>query len=146
MTQVRDSLLSTNGDLQFSFQSEMEPTYRNYMRLLLTSPNPDLKKVIQINEGLQIARLENFLRCGKLDLVALNQLQNLNSAPTVIHIIDLGDTIEVIVQSTDGSLHHHSLESKLVRFQIDHLLPGFLTSEKKLWRRAKFRVIELIHA
>ncbi|MBN3906651.1 MAG: CHAT domain-containing protein [Nostoc sp. NMS1] len=122
MTEVRDSLLSTNGDLQFSFQSEMEPTYRNYMRLLLTSPNPDLKRVIEINEGLQIARLENFLRCGKLDLVALNQLQNLKSAPTVIHIIDLGDTIEVIAQSTDGSLHHHSIESKLVRFQIDHLL------------------------
>ncbi|WP_375515873.1 CHAT domain-containing protein [uncultured Nostoc sp.] len=125
MTEVRDSLLSTNEDLQFSFQSEMEPTYRNYMRLLLTSPNPDLKRVIQINEGLQIARLENFLRCGKLDLVALNQLQNLNSAPTVIHIIDLGDTIEVIAQSTDGSLHHHSIESKLVRFQIDHLLAAF---------------------
>ncbi|MHC5719486.1 MAG: CHAT domain-containing protein, partial [Nostoc sp.] len=122
MTEVRDSLLSTNGDLQFSFQSEMEPTYRNYMRLLLTSPNPDLKRVIQINEGLQIARLENFLRCGKLDLVALNQLQNLKSAPTVIHIIDLGDTIEVIAQSTDGSLYHHSINSKLVRFQIDHLL------------------------
>ncbi|MBD2515935.1 CHAT domain-containing protein [Nostoc sp. FACHB-973] len=122
MTEVRDSLLSINGDLQFSFQEEMEPTYRNYMRLLLTSPNADLKRVIQINEGLQIARLENFLRCGKLDLVALNQLQNLNSAPTVIHIIDLGDTIEVIAQSTDGSLHHHSVESKLVRSQIDHLL------------------------
>ncbi|MCC5661457.1 CHAT domain-containing protein [Nostoc sp. XA010] len=129
MTEVRDSLLSTNGDLQFSFQSEMEPTYRNYMQLLLTSPNPDLKRVIEINEGLQIARLENFLRCGKLDLVALNQLQNLKSAPTVIHIIDLGDTIEVIAQSTNGSLHHHSIESKLVRFQIDHLLES-LQNEK----------------
>ncbi|WP_392530005.1 CHAT domain-containing protein [Nostoc sp. C117] len=122
MTQVRDSLLSTNGDLQFSFQEEMEPTYRNYMRLLLSSPNPDLRKVIQINEGLQIARLENFLRCGKLDLVSLNQLQNLNSAPAVIHIIDLGDTIEVIAQSINGSLHNHSVDSKLVRFHIDHLL------------------------
>lgn len=129
MTQVRDSLLSTNGDLQFSFQEEMEPTYRNYMRLLLKSPNPDLKRVIQINEGLQIARLENFLRCGKLDLVALNQLQNLKSAPAVIHIIDLGDTIEVIAQSTDGSLHHHSIDSKLVKFQIDHLLEA-LQNEK----------------
>ncbi|MBE8968079.1 CHAT domain-containing protein [Nostocales cyanobacterium LEGE 12452] len=129
MAEVRDSLLSTNGDLQFSFQSEMEPTYRNYMRLLLTSPNPDLKRIIEINEELQIARLENFLKCGKLDLVALNQLQNLNSAPTVIHIIDLGNTIEVIAQSTDGSLHHHSIESKLVRFQIDHLLEA-LQNEK----------------
>lgn len=122
MTEVRDSLLSTNGDLQFSFQEEMEPTYRNYMRLLLASPNPDLRKVIQVNKGLQIARLENFLRCGKLDLVAWNELQNINNAPSVINIIDLGDTIEVIVQSTDGSLHNHSVDSKLVRFHIDNLL------------------------
>ena len=129
MTQVRDSFLSTNGDLQFSFQEEMEPTYRNYMRLLLASPSPDLKKVIQINEGLQIARLENFLRCGKLDLVALNQLQNLKNAPSVINIIDLEDTIEIIVQSPDGSLHHHSVDSKLVRFQVNHLLEA-LQGEK----------------
>ncbi|MHC5916872.1 MAG: CHAT domain-containing protein, partial [Nostoc sp.] len=131
MTEVRDSLLSTNGDLQFSFQEEMEPTYRNYMRLLLTSPNPDLKRVIQINEGLQIARLENFLRCGKLDLVALNQLQNIKSAPSVINIIDLEDTIEIIVQSPDGSLHHHSVDSKLVRFQVNHLLEA-LQGEKNI--------------
>ncbi|WP_341531751.1 CHAT domain-containing protein (plasmid) [Nostoc sp. UHCC 0302] len=122
MTQVRDSLLSTNGDLQFSFQEEMEPTYRNYIRLLLASPNPDLKRVIQINEGLQIARLENFLRCGKLDLVALNELQNLKSAPSIINIIDLGDTIEVILQSADGSLHHHSVASKLISSHINQLL------------------------
>jgi CHAT domain-containing protein len=129
MTQVRDSLLSSNGDLQLSFQEEMEPTYRNYMRLLLASPSPDLKKVIQINEGLQIARLENFLRCGKLDLVALNQLQNLKNVPSVINIIDLGDTIEIIVQSPDASLHHHSVDSKLVRFQVNQLLEA-LQGEK----------------
>ncbi|WP_341531453.1 CHAT domain-containing protein (plasmid) [Nostoc sp. UHCC 0302] len=122
MTQVRNSLLLSNADLQFSFQEKMEPTYRNYMRLLLASPNPDLKKVIQINEGLQIARLENFLRCGKLDLVALNELQNLKNAPSVINIIDLEDSIEVIVQSTDGLLHHHSVDSKLVRLNVDSLL------------------------
>lgn len=129
MTQVRDSLLSSNGDLQLSFQEEMEPTYRNYMRLLLASPSPDLKKVIQINEGLQIARLENFLRCGKLDLVALNQLQNLKNVPSVINIIDLEDTIEIIVQSPDGSLHHNSVDSKLVRFQVNQLLEA-LQGEK----------------
>jgi CHAT domain-containing protein len=134
MTQIRDSLLSNNRDLEFSFQEEMEPTYRNYMRLLLRSPHPDLKRVIQINEGLQIARLENFLRCGKLDLVALNQLQNLNSAPTLVHIIDLGDTIEIIVQSSDGLLHHHSVDSKLVRFNVDHLLKT-LQSEKFAYTR-----------
>ncbi|MBW4689900.1 MAG: CHAT domain-containing protein [Komarekiella atlantica HA4396-MV6] len=129
MSQMRESLLSTNADLQFSFQEEMEPTYRNYMRLLLASPNPNLKRVIQINEGLQIARLENFLRCGKLDLVALNDLQNLNSAPAVVHIIDLGDTIEVILQSPDGLLHHHSVDFKLIQSHVAHLLE-ILQNEK----------------
>ncbi len=129
MTQVRDSSLPSNRDLQFSFQEEMEPTYRNYMRLLLASPSPDLKKVIQINQGLQIARLENFLRCGKLDIVALNQLQNLKNVPSVINIIDLEDTIEIIVQSPNGLLHHHSVDSKLVRFQVNQLLEA-LQSEK----------------
>ncbi|MBD2534785.1 CHAT domain-containing protein, partial [Nostoc flagelliforme FACHB-838] len=129
MTQVRDSFLSSNRDLQFSLQEEMEPAYRNYMRLLLASPSPDLKKIIQINEGLQIARLENFLRCGKLDLIALNQLQNLKNVPSVINIIDLEDTIEIIVQSPDGSLYHHSVDSKLVNFQVNQLLEA-LQSEK----------------
>ena len=122
ITQVRDNLLSTNADLQFSFHEKAEPVYRNYMQLLLTNPQPNLKQVLQTNERLQIAELENFLNCGKLNLVALNQLQNLPSAPTVIHIIDLGDSIEVLVQSTDGSLHHNSVESKLVKNHVDNLL------------------------
>ncbi|WP_242055876.1 CHAT domain-containing protein [Nostoc flagelliforme] len=52
----------------------------------------------------------------------MNQLQNLNSALAVIHIIDLGNTIELIIQSTDGSFHHHSVNSKKVRANVDHLL------------------------
>ncbi|MBW4557151.1 MAG: CHAT domain-containing protein [Trichormus sp. ATA11-4-KO1] len=122
ITQVRDNLLSTNADLQFSFYEKVEPVYRDYMRLLLASPQPNLKQVLQTNERLQTAELENFLQCGKLDIIPLNEVKNLPSSPPVIHIIDLGDSIEVLVQSTDASLHRHSVDSKLIREHVDNLL------------------------
>ncbi|OKH20240.1 hypothetical protein FACHB389_32990, partial [Nostoc calcicola FACHB-389] len=122
VTKVRDDLLPSNADLQFSFQEKVEPVYREFMRLLLASPNPNLKRVIQTNERLQIAQLENFLQCGKLDIIPLNEVKNLPSPPTVVHIIDLENSVEVIVQSPDGSFHHHSVDSKLVKASVDNLL------------------------
>ncbi|WP_226889732.1 CHAT domain-containing protein [Nostoc sp. MG11] len=128
LTQVRDTLLPSNTDLQFSFQEKVEPVYREYMRLLLASPNPNLKRVIQTNERLQIAQLENFLQCGKLDIIPLNEVKNLPSAPTVVHIIDLNNSVEVIVQSPNGSLHRHSVDSKLVKASVDNLLENLQSS------------------
>ncbi|MDM9580334.1 CHAT domain-containing protein [Nostoc sp. GT001] len=122
VTHVRDNLLATNADLQFSFKEKVEPLYRDYMRLLLVDSNPNLEQVIQTNERLQIAELENYLQCGKLNLVALNDLKNLAIMPSVIHIIDLGNSIEVVVQSPDKSLHHHSVDPKLVKVHANHLL------------------------
>lgn len=122
VTHVRDNLLSTNADLQFSFKEKVEPLYRDYMRLLIADSNPNLERVIQTNERLQIAELENYLQCGKLNLVALNDLKKLAIIPSVIHIIDLGNSIEVVVQSPDKSLHHHSVDQKLVKAHVNHLL------------------------
>ncbi|MBD6620964.1 CHAT domain-containing protein [Komarekiella sp. 'clone 1'] len=121
LAQIRDSILSSNIDIQFFFQEEVEPVYRDYMKLLLKDSNPNLKEVIQTNERLQTAQLENFLKCGKLDLVALNEVQNLNSAG-IIHIIDLDDTIEVILQSQDRSFHHHSVEANLIKDHVSDLI------------------------
>jgi len=122
LTQVRTNLLSSNPDTQFFFYEQAEPVYRNYMRLLLANSSPNLKQVLQTNGQLQIAQLENFLQCGKLDLVPLNELQNLPSTTAIIYIIDLDTTIEVIVQSPDQSLHHHSVDSKQIRSHVINLL------------------------
>ena len=129
LSKLRDSLLASNADLQFSFSEKVEPVYRDYMRLLLASPNPNLEQVIQTNERLQVAELENFLKCGKLDLVALNELQNLPSAPAVIHAVDLGSRIEILVQSPDKSLHRHSVDSKPVKEHIENLLKNLQDKE-----------------
>lgn len=122
VTLVRNNLLSNNTDLQFSFHEKVEPLYRDYMRLLLTDSNPNLSEIVQTNERLQIAELENYLQCRKLNLVAFNEIQNLDTSPTIIHIIDLVDSVEVISQSPKQPLHHHSIESQLIRGHINNLV------------------------
>ncbi|RCJ18000.1 CHAT domain-containing protein [Nostoc sp. ATCC 53789] len=134
ITQIRSNLLSSNLDSQFFFYEKVEPVYRNYMRLLAASPSPNLELIRQTYEQLQVVELEDYLKCGKLDLVALNKIQNLNDTPAIIHIIDLNDSIEVIVQSPSGSPHHHSVDSKLVKPHVNTLLE-ILQDEKLLYTK-----------
>ncbi|MBD2498202.1 CHAT domain-containing protein [Nostoc sp. FACHB-280] len=119
LQRVRNDLLSTNIDLQYSFYETVDPIYRDYLKLLIA--NSDLKNAIQTNEQFQIAELENFLKCGKLELIALNKIQKLNNY-TVIHVIDLESSIEVITQSPDQSLHHYSVNPNLIRDSVESLL------------------------
>ncbi|WP_292796877.1 CHAT domain-containing protein [Nostoc sp. NMS7] len=122
LTQVRANLLGSNPDTQFFFYEKVEPVYRNYMRLLLADSRSNIKKVIQINEEFKTTELENYLQCGKLDIIPLNEFKNLQTPPTVVHIIDLDNTVEVIVQLSDGSLKHHSVDSNIVKASVDNLL------------------------
>lgn len=114
LDQVRGNLLSINPEIQFSFREKVEPVYRDFLRLLLAADNPNLEQVVQTYEKLQIAELENFLQCGKLDFVPINVIQTENSSLAVIHVLNLGSQYEVIVRSTDRSLHHYSASAERV--------------------------------
>lgn len=122
-TQIRDNLLHSNLDTQFFFYEKVEPVYRNYMRLLIAEQYPNFeRKVIKTNQQLQLAQLEDYLKCGKLDLIALDRIDNLASASAIIHIIDLDSTIQVFAQFPDSSIRHHSVESRLVKNHVNALL------------------------
>jgi CHAT domain-containing protein len=121
LERVRGNILSANPDLQFSFKEKVEPIYQEYLRLLLAAPTPNLELVIQTNERLQLAELENFLQCGRLNLISLNDVQNV-TLPEVIHILNLTDRVEVIVRSSNGSVHRHTPDYKLVKRNVDNLL------------------------
>lgn len=125
LEQVRGNILGTNPDIQFSFKEKVEPVYQEYLRLLLEATKPNLQQIIQINEQLQLAELENFLQCGRLDLVSLNRLQDNPNPPAVIYIINLGDRLEEIVRSVDGSLHLHSPNVEAVKSSVENLLINF---------------------
>jgi CHAT domain-containing protein len=123
VTQIRNNLFASNSDAQFFYYEKVEPVYRNYMRLLIAKQYPNFERqVIETNQQLQLAQLEDYLKCGKLDLVALDKIDNLAGASAIIHIIDLDDTIEVFAQFPDSSIHHHSANSKLVKYHVTALL------------------------
>ncbi|OWY63784.1 hypothetical protein B7486_51040 [cyanobacterium TDX16] len=122
LEQIRGNLLAVNPDIQFDFKEKVEPIYREYMRLLLSGEQANLERVIQTNERLQLAELENYLGCGKLDLVSLNELENVSKQPAVIHVINLGDRVETIVRSVDGSFHRHTASLEAVKRNADNLL------------------------
>lgn len=131
---VRSDLTSFNNpDLQFSFRDSVEPVYRELVDLLLPynektkdgqstpSSQNDLQQVKEAQEALQqaqkviedlqVAELENFLRCRLTNtkLVPIYKVideQNLNAA--VIYPIILKDRLEVILK-----LPH---EDELIRY------------------------------
>ncbi|MGL5925109.1 CHAT domain-containing protein, partial [Chroococcidiopsis sp.] len=133
---LRDNLLSINSELQFSFKEKVEPVYRQYIKLLLSTSHPNLERAIQINERLQVAELENFLQCGKLDLVSLDKIQFFKNLPAIVHIIQLEKDVEVIVRSPDRSLHRYTQNAALVRSYVDNLLlnlqePRFVYTDER---------------
>ena len=83
---VRDDLLSINSDVQFNFRDNVEPLYRELVALLLPvgEKNPsqeNLKKAVYYIDSLQLAELENFLRCnlqGDIETVQIQQISKPN--------------------------------------------------------------------
>ncbi|MGG6265490.1 CHAT domain-containing protein [Leptolyngbya sp. AN03gr2] len=121
LNQVREALSGGNLDLQLSFRDKIEPVYREYLQLLLNQSNPDLKAAIAINNQLQITELENFLRCGKLDLVPLSQIST-SKSETIIYVLKLLDRYEVIVQSANRSLQHFPIGARSLQDNVNNLL------------------------
>lgn len=122
LEQVRGTLLASDPEFQFSFREKVEPVYQRYMRLLLAESNPNLKEVIQINEQLQQAELENYLKCEKLDLVSPNQIEEYKSHPTFLYVLNLGDRFEEIILTPDGKLHRHRPDTAIVADNANRLL------------------------
>lgn len=120
LNQVRTTLISANSDLQFSYKQSVEPVYTQYLQLLLSSPTPDLQLVLETHQQLKVAELENFLKCGKLEVAKIDKPQQSDSV-TRIHIFKLGDKIEVIAQNPAG-LYRHQVDSVAVDKNLNHFL------------------------
>lgn len=121
LNQVSANIAAVNADIQFSFQEQVEPVYRSYLKLLFNQPNKNFQKIIQVNEALQIAELENYLRCGRLnlDIVSLNTLIT-PTASAIIYVIDLGELTKVVIESS-GRYREYSVETKTVQVAAENL-------------------------
>jgi CHAT domain-containing protein/tetratricopeptide (TPR) repeat protein len=115
---LRYDLIAAKSDVQFSFREQIEPIYREYVELLLHSPNgsekssqslasnkaavsqKNLQKAREVIESLQLAELDNFFR--EACLVAKRQIDQVidqeAQAGAAIYPIILADRLEVILK------------------------------------------------
>lgn len=99
---VRSDLISINPDIQFSFRDNIEPLYREFVDLLLTTEGnsqpsqANLQQAIQQIDALQLAELEDHLRCKLPNSLQLNQVTDPKAA--IIYPIILKKRIAVILQ------------------------------------------------
>ena len=106
---VRSDLLGINSDVQFNFRDNVEPVYRQLVALLLpnnqTTSSINIKKAIKNIDYLQLAELQNFLRCQlnfkPIELKEVVYKQDTTTA--VLYPIVLKDSLEVILQLPNNS-------------------------------------------
>ena len=114
LSNVRDDLLSVSSELRFSFRKQIEPVYRDYMKLLAAKEEPDLERINQVHDSLQLAQLENFLRCGRLLPIA----QKANEI--TVHVINLGDVIQTVL-TQDGRSYGYKSNATDILKAVDSL-------------------------
>ncbi len=106
---VRADLIAASPDLQFSFREAVEPVYREFVSLLVESPNQkNLEQARETIESLQIAELENFLRSACLQTQA-TQIDQVDTSAAVIYPIILPDRLVVIASLPGKQLSMHSV-------------------------------------
>ncbi|MBD2579889.1 CHAT domain-containing protein [Oscillatoria sp. FACHB-1406] len=90
LQRVRKDLLVINTDVQFSFRDNVEPVYREYVNLLLDAegeakPEQEkLKNAIAAIDQLQLAEIENFLRCDTSTNVQKTQADRIDDPKAAI--------------------------------------------------------------
>lgn len=110
LEQVRKELLFVNSELQYTFRKTVEPVYKQYIELLLEQSSPNLQAVVDSEETLQKAEVENYLQCGQLNLTPLSKaVSSIDKAnrPSIFYVLDLGDRYAVIVTDPSGKLHSY---------------------------------------
>ena len=124
---LRSDLVTINPDIQFSFKENIEPTYRDYVSVLLSSNanQSHLQKARQVMEALQVAELDNFFRDACLDTHPV-VIDEIDERAAVIYPIILQDRLEVILSIPQQPLRHYS--TPLNAAQIDVTLKKYYSS------------------
>lgn len=133
LDKVRSDVLLFNSDIQFAFQEKVEPLYREYISLLLSKNNSHKKyyrQATKIQEELNFAEVENFLRCGKFAENALDARFNheLKDLGYIAYFIKLDDRVEVLVR-TPQDIYRHTIDLKIIDEPLTNLFSIIQKSE-----------------
>ncbi|WP_179064421.1 CHAT domain-containing protein [Nostoc sp. C052] len=111
---VRSDLLTINSDMQFSYRDRVEPVYRGLVDLLLknniksAASQEHLQQAIANIDALQLAELQNFLRCNLVQILPINrEINPVDRNAVFIYPIILENRLEVIFKLPGQHLEHH---------------------------------------
>ncbi|MEM6403239.1 MAG: CHAT domain-containing protein [Cyanobacteria bacterium P01_D01_bin.116] len=109
---IRNDLVASNLDIQFSFRESVEPIYREFVSLLLTpetgeTSQENIQKARQVIESLQLAELDNFFNepCLKANPTQVDQI---DAQAAVIYPIILDNRLETIISLPNKPLKHYT--------------------------------------
>ena len=126
LSSLRNDLVATNLDLQFSFRESVEPVYRQLVGLLLQPPltkgevsQENLQQARQVIESLQLAELDNFFREACLTARS-EQIDRVDPKAAVIYPIILPDRLEVILSLPNQPLRHYA--TSIAQSDLESLL------------------------
>lgn len=107
---LRQDLVATNPDIQFTFRDSVEPVYRELVDLLLQpSSNPsqdNLTKARDIIEALQLAELNNFFQEACLEGKP-QQIDQIDPKAAVIYSIILPKRLALILSIPEQPLSYY---------------------------------------
>lgn len=111
---LRQDLVAMNPEVQFSFRDQIEPIYRDYVRLLLqdlerlptSTQQQRLHRAREVIEALQLAELENFFR-ESCQTYQPRSIETIDANAAVIYTIVLDQRLEVILSLPGQPLVHY---------------------------------------
>ena len=130
---LRKDLIAVNPDVQFSFRDNAEPVYRELVDLLVktegnTQPSQaNLAQAIQQIDALQLAEIENFLRCNLSPTIAIDKISDPQAA--LIYPIILEDKIAIIFQVAGKPLTYR--ETRVPRKTVETTLQRLRNNLRK---------------
>ncbi len=134
---LRSDLVAINRDIQFSFQESVEPVYREFVSLLLSS-NPSQENLIQareVIEALQLAQLDNFFCEACIDTKP-KKIDEIDPEAAIIYPIILSDRIEVILSvpgqplSSYRTVLSQAETEQTIKLMRQSLNPAFSNQER----------------
>jgi CHAT domain-containing protein/tetratricopeptide (TPR) repeat protein len=134
---LRNDLVAINREVQFSFQAQIEPVYRELVDLLLANGEASqatLEQLVQareVIEGLQIAELDNFFReaCLETQFEIDRVVDRANLAAAIFYTIVLPDRLEVILKLPQRELLHYT--TLVTKAEIENAVDELLTELKR---------------
>ena len=109
---IRNDLVASSIDVQFSFRESVEPVYREFVSLLLQptdkqTSQSNLIKARKVIESLQIAELDNYFREACLS-ASPQPIDKIDPYAAVIYPIILKDRLEVVLSLPNQPITHYA--------------------------------------